>query len=391
MIPLSRQRYFYFLIQIVFALFAPLTQASPACVKYWQMAKTLWNQPLEEPAPEPWIGVEVEALAPYEEAPEKVSYYLYAVIKRPSSCSDMDYQKQDTRCVLPQIRGKKYYIMPNPRAFDQIWESKIDTSIEPYSEGQSGVEIASPILKDDSEIANFRDVIPELTARAGLFAAPLTAGIHVHVNAGNNGEVDGILINLILAIVEDELRFVFRPSLQRMNEAPSRYIDRVFHWHQSITGQISTTESDGNLLFQSPDKLVWVNLLCTHGTIEFRLFNSSLDPQMLGWIIRFVKGLTQLVQTRDPDFFEKLNARSGQFSFDELLSAIDESLLGELPEIKEKVLNELKIAIEQRAAADLIKEEKAELKRKRDVKKGLVGVAAIYSAVGTYLLYHWLK
>jgi hypothetical protein len=169
----------------------------------------------------------------------------------------------------------------------RLWKCLFDSSIDRYSGGQQthdgnySVELVSPILKYE-DIETLQSIIRKLrTAGAKVNAS---CGIHVHIDASRHTPQTLKNIVNIIAAKEDLLYKTLKVKVSREHfcqKTDTRFLDQINRSHPRSTAEIRHLwydGVDGSHTHYHRSRYHGLNLhsVFSHGTIEFRIFNSTL-------------------------------------------------------------------------------------------------------------------
>lgn len=194
---------------------------------------------------------------------------------------------------------------------DRIWYLVVDKSINPQSKTGENVEenldfmceLITPVLQDSSDFVFFFSIIKEIRERGGLVND--TCGIHIHIDAPKDIVTLKDIFTRFL-IYQWELKDIFSIpdyrlakytkvydldlSCDFMNKID--YINSISDFQDFIYERLGQGKSRDDE--KNPARYYMLNFdtMHKHGTLEFRLFNSTLDTKVinkyLGWVYSFV-------------------------------------------------------------------------------------------------------
>lgn len=199
-----------------------------------------------------------------------------------------------------------------------------DVSINP-GKGYRGVEFKSPIMHTDLDTAVFNRVIDQLRGSAGLKATPNSSGIHVHIGADSLNSQELHRLIRLYGSVEDEVIKAFKTAETRKQYAlpMSKNLKKLLSETTELNRQKAINATGSNIL-TSQQKYRALNLrtLNSFGTIEFRLFNSSVNATQLRDITRFCQELVEMVKRGDDAIVLDLIAK-GETNPKAIIDALD--------------------------------------------------------------------
>lgn len=202
----------------------------------------------------------------------------------------------------------------------RIWRVVRDASIEAESEEQC--ELVTPILVyKDLEIVN--QVLAKLK-EAGA-AVNKSCGLHIHVDA--KGFTPQAVVNLVtligsreqllyraLDIPKDRMRYCkcINDDLVSMilEKKPASMEELRHDWYlespyETASGKYHSTRYHGLNL----------HAMFTKGTVEFRLFNSSIEPKVVKAYIQFVLTLSRQAQLHKKAVMKKQKSYNDKYAF----------------------------------------------------------------------------
>lgn len=194
---------------------------------------------------------------------------------------------------------------------DRSWLLLVDRSINPTSKDGADVEenldfmceLVSPILQSSEDFTFFFSVIDEIRELGGLVNE--SCGLHMHLDAPTNvKDLKGIFSKFIS---NQEL---YKESLKvpdcRLEKYTKLYSKSFINSYNSVEPAIESVSDLQDFIYdtlgegkprgyeKNPARYYMLNLDSIHkrGTIEFRLFNSTLNTDIinkyLGWIHSFM-------------------------------------------------------------------------------------------------------
>lgn len=194
---------------------------------------------------------------------------------------------------------------------DRSWLLLVDRSITPMSKDGTNVEedidfmceLVSPILQSSEDFLFFFSVIDEIRELGGLVNN--SCGLHMHLDAPTNVDV---LKNVFSRFITNQE--IYKESLKvpecRLKKYIKLYSESFIHSYNDIEPNINSVSDLQDFIYNSlgegyprgyeknPARYYMLNLDSIHkrGTIEFRLFNSTLNTNIinkyLGWVHSFM-------------------------------------------------------------------------------------------------------
>lgn len=198
------------------------------------------------------------------------------------------------------------------------WASVADGSIERTEAHPCGREFVSPVFKYAPEdLAKVRAVVLALGS-SGFTAVGANCGLHVHVGVGDRAR-DPALILAALALSYEWSRVIHLLLCDRRYDSP--FCETHSAWGVSAfagfySGRLPPTYRRvmGRLLGEDPRKVgpttdkhelprnIGVNLtaLPRHGTVEYRFFDGTLDPDLVTAYVELCARFTALALESRP-------------------------------------------------------------------------------------------
>lgn len=212
----------------------------------------------------------------------------------------------------PKIRhlsGINHYIIsyrkyrnhhPDLMTFRIDSDHSIKTSQIPF-------EIASPILRDEDDLNNFKNVVTTVR-KLGAKSETQSAGIHVHVDFEDASAGELASLAAIFSEIEKDLikrfstskprkKYTLLTSKELIRSLNTVLFDRYFNHDDFIQKLLSSQTRYHALNLRSYDQI---------GTVEFRLFNSTLDLEVLDLMRDFSLKLVKGIRTQNPDLVNYL-------------------------------------------------------------------------------------
>jgi hypothetical protein len=191
------------------------------------------------------------------------------------------------------IKGR-FWLHPAFDLFKMTYDAKDTAAVKTISivqdsslsemPGWTGVEITSPIrmsLRDD-EI--FDDLIEHLEVAAELKAWPEhRAGFHIHIGTPKLKPEEAALMLLAFAKVEKEFREYV--GIHKSRDAFSRKIPReeIENYLRARYPKRGPILDDLMSLVKTRDRSLNIYSLESYGTVEFRLFDTTLNKEKRQW------------------------------------------------------------------------------------------------------------
>jgi hypothetical protein len=247
------------------------------------------------------VGIEIEG-----EVPNAVG--MRGVAKAVAARLQQHYKNVQ---IQPNTRSYRVYF--GEREQKNFWTIEKDASIRA---SQTPVEISTPILKGPKDQEIFNEVLGDLR-QLGFEARPASSGVHVHVgfDSAKGGEVAALAATF--SEIENELRKRFSVARTR-----NHYIQATSDSLMHTLNQGRTDDPTGYLyrLQAAQDRYHALNLkaLDKQGTIEFRLFNSTLNPEAIELMQDFSTRLVEGIRSQDPVLVKYLTHSKGEIDLDKV-------------------------------------------------------------------------
>lgn len=267
-----------------------------------------------------YAGVEIEAFLPKNFSREDVANKLAEILKSRT--------KDPSSVIISQNRDPTFGIIYEVSIDGNHWLIKSEPSIKGVHKDFIPIELNSPVIKNEEDTNNLLFVTQELKNHFGLKIDHSNSGIHVRVDFQNATDSEIGELILSYSLIEETLVKTFSTHPQRRESytkaLPDEYIndvikslnknipfesvERLRHWLTFKHHSLNLT--DLFLRFSSRPK-----------TAEFRLFNSTLDTEVLKIMIQAPQRLILKIRNRDPKFYKWLNSRN--FTPESLLQILD--------------------------------------------------------------------
>ncbi len=277
---------------------------------------------------QPSVGIEVEAYLPRRSDAiqgESRNHYFPILTSAIQEAVGKGVAVQGVRAVRRQSGLNNYSIKYQLGGEDYEWKLIGDASLD-ISDDWEGSEIVSPILRTDRDLEIFGKVIQSMQ-KAGMREDARTGGTHVHVGMPDARVFEVGALAKVFSMVELELGLTFRKHPHRFlfsRPVPEDFTKVVpsLMLHTSSLDTLIHAYTTGNSRSVRHQSLN-LHALKKYGTVEFRLFNSTLDVQALGLMVDFSRKLVTAVRTGNPKLTRYLQSLKGtDASLDEVASAI---------------------------------------------------------------------
>lgn len=294
----------------------------------------------------PTLGIEVEGLVP--DKPALDNYALANLIKQQISTQHVmvnilasaDNQVQYYRAHQPTSKLDELRQKTTP---PYLYKLVTEASVSPPPDWRS-LELVSPILRDQQDLNTFYHVLTHLHTKARFTAAPMIAGVHVHIGFEQARIEELLLLGWLFALVEDQVyqRFRVFKSRDKWAAQTSKHTQEIYRSKlqalQQMKAQAKTPPGQSLLspyqaeawrqeLLNSTDNhgLNFVNLDSLQ-TLEFRFANSTTHIHQIKALVQFVTALVRAVRSQDKKLIELLtqhhNSADATLSLDKLLAAL---------------------------------------------------------------------
>ncbi len=275
---------------------------------------------LERVVAKPTVGVEVEGYLPFHESwlpgesrsrfSSQMHDAIFSALPKGTRVKAEQMKKGDSGLFnfsyTYEIEGRKH-----------LWKLVGDSSLDTSADWE-GSEVVSPVLdlspgSPDLEI--YTSVMHELKY-LGFRPDPQTAGTHVHVGMPEAQVLElGVIARLFSQIQFDVFRY-FGPRPGRSLYARPVPKDFLKSLHplvvhtQSVEVFLEAYSSSSTRTARH--HALNLHALKRHGTLEFRMFNSTLDVPGLRLMIDFSHRLVHAVRNSDPKLMAYLESLEGQ-------------------------------------------------------------------------------
>lgn len=203
----------------------------------------------------------------------------------------------------------------------RIWRVVRDASIDAYSDEEQ-CELVTPILVYD-DLVTLVAVVERIKAAGGKVNH--SCGLHIHVDA--RGFTPQAVVNLVtligsreqllykaLGITKDRMRYCKRINDDLVESIRSRKPESMEElrkdWYQEspyevVAGKYHSTRYHGLNL----------HAMFTKGTVEFRLFNSTLEAKEIKAYVQFTLALCKQAQVQKKAVMKKTSSYNDKYLF----------------------------------------------------------------------------
>jgi hypothetical protein len=171
-----------------------------------------------------------------------------------------------------------------------------------------GVEISSPIMSHPRDFQIYDDMVDRIQQAANLVARPeMDTGLHVHVGIPGARVHELLVMLLTFSKIEEQLRERFDIHWHRQAYAQELPIDEIKEYikRQEKFSRSFDIEELSDLL-ATRDRAFNILALKKHGTVEFRLFDSTFDRDLRNKYRHFAKRFVQSIRSKEPAMVELL-------------------------------------------------------------------------------------
>lgn len=256
------------------------------------------------------LGIEVEALFPKNIARERLATLVREALL--SEEPGLDIRIEGLK-VLYEKDGQEY-----------VYEIAQDPSIKTTPKTQD-VELISPIMRSHQDIQVFYHVLNALKKQAGLKPEPTSSGTHIHIGFPEAQMPELALLAYLFQSLDKEVAETFSVLPSRADEYAQAFsqTEMDFLIDAATLNQPFIRMSAGYI--KASNKALNINALKETGTVEFRIFNSTVSPSQIQVMLDFVSKLTVAVREKDPRLvtFLKNHINESEFSLDALALALD--------------------------------------------------------------------
>lgn len=242
------------------------------------------------------VGVEVEALIPYR-------LWMHGAVEVILQQVQQKYREDVTQPGPHEIHYNK-------NNNEYVFSVGADVSINSRKD-KFGIEIRSPTMRDNEDEEFFLSSLERLVEKVELEAEPETAGVHVHVGIKNPRFHEVALLIKIIAEIETQLYDLFAVTKYRREAfvAPVRGL-----FKNNVEKELRAMNSLAELLDKYVTDARTLNLLALnkYSTAEVKLFNSTVDKNLIREMMDLSKKLVVAVRTKDPRLVDFLEKYSGQ-------------------------------------------------------------------------------
>ena len=269
------------------------------------------------------LGIEVEAVVPNTVSDPDVLHIIMNQI-----------HAQHPKAVIKQINASSLEYQSSRTSPTYIYKTDRDKSINPPA-GFRGIELISPILRTQHDVEVFYKILEQLHQQLRLTAAPMSAGVHVHIGFPKAQSEELSLLGWLFDSIEAQVHDKFKTILPRLKWA--NYTDaKVKELYKNKDKQLRQqpkpldhkAEPHDNEFFKPTwSKHYGLNFtsLPKLGTVEFRFANSSTNVAKVRGFVNFTSTLVKAVRSHDPRLIKFLEQHRNRraLPLEKLVQALD--------------------------------------------------------------------
>lgn len=260
----------------------------------------------------------------------------------------------------------------NARGELKVWTVKDEFTLRTP---EQSIEVTSPILKDPEDFKIFNQVTQILT-QSGMKSAPITGGLHIHIDFPQARGAEIASLVGIFSEIENALLHRFRILKTR-----DSFIHPTYTYLKELIQSEPLNQRSPDLLqklirAQNRYHALNLNSYKKFGTVEFRLFNSTLHLPAIELMTDFSIKLVEAIRTQNPNLVHYLTQSNEPIQLNQVAQILDMKLAQ--PEAKKALET---ILFEARHA---IKNHFGTLERENQLIRGiaiLLGTAAAIQAL----------
>lgn len=274
--------------------------------KYAQLFQSYTQRPLNSLQLK--VGIEIEGSLPKDINYSRAASIIKRILKK-------NYSNVTTLYYDRTQQYQIYYKSPS----NEIQSYKISRDPSIITD-RTPFEISSAILKSDDDFKVFREIIEEIKNNGGK-SEIASAGTHIHVNFENARTVEMANLAAIFSEIEKDLkkRFSVSPFRGRHIKNTSKDLlkllnDETVQEDDSIRKLLKVQERNHALNLRSYSHF---------DTVEFRLFNSTLDLDAIELMVDFSTQLVKAIRTQNPKLVNYLTKNNDPIKLDQIAALLD--------------------------------------------------------------------
>lgn len=265
-------------------------------------------QPKSPDILEPKIGIEIEGSISDQMNLEGIAKLFQNQLKDRESSVNQKYRNG---------LGNYYEVVyQNKKGEEKAYRISRDLSIVSK---QIPFEIATPILKDPDDFEVFRLLVQELK-KTKAKSETRTAGVHVHIDFSNPSFGETASIAALFSEIEEELmkRFSTTSTRRRYTKPTSTELLKILNEVKIDDILIANRQVWRVVLRGSRYHALNLKAHFRYGTLEFRLFNSTLDLPALELMYDFASRLVIGIRAQNPELVAYLVNQNGPIEVDKI-------------------------------------------------------------------------
>ncbi len=346
-----------------------MAEAANPCLPYSELSNRFWGAKFLEGyeafnfSKNPMtVGVEVEFIAPIKvrnRTTEEIDFIddSYSVVTSIEERKQRERQRKERvrerlaeiiqRRVQAEFPNTEVELIPF-KLFDEYeyivryehdgriydYEIKEDTSIH-STPVHLGMELASPKMYNQQDINLFHDILNQLK-KEGKIKTSYTAGTHVHVGFPEAYPHEIALALSLFSAFQQQIYEAFSVLPERRRRHAEFIGNKVLSFLREIDNNDFTIK---DILDRFPTKNYSLNPepLNRFDTVEFRLFNSSLNPEQIGQMINFAQAFIRAIREKDPQLLRLFeNRKLEELPFEQLAEAISLEIQTPSPAVRKR-------------------------------------------------------
>lgn len=186
-----------------------------------------------------------------------------------------------------------------------------------------GVELNSPKLYTQQDINLFYDILRILKTE-GNAKTSYTAGVHVHIGFPEAHPHEIALALSLFAAFEQQIHNAFSVLPERRRKYAEFTEYKALSFLRKTDNNSFTIRDIQEPISIKGHGLNIISSFQKFGTVEFRLFNSSLSPRQIGQMIDFAQSFIRAIREKDPKLVKLVteNRKLEDLPFEQLAEAI---------------------------------------------------------------------
>ncbi len=329
-------------IFLSFALFITLlsspSEATNPCLPYLEFSNRFWGAKFLEGyeafnfSRNPMTtGVEVEFVVPRRKlwGPGGRIFTNNQTRRRLAEIVRRTIRKELSNIEVKITKRKRIYYIEE---YDYAIQYELDGRTYEYqikeensvSRGHSlvGTEITTPKLYNQQDIDLFYRILNQLEVN-GKIKTTHKSGIHVHVGFPEAYPHEIALALSLFSAFQQQIYEAFA-VLPRRQEFSARFLnERLIHHLRRNRTSDNVKMEDIKSKTHTRKHGLNINPLKRLGTLEFRLFNSSLNPEQIDQMINFAQAFIRAIREKDPQLLRLFeNRKLEELPFERLAEAL---------------------------------------------------------------------